>query len=174
MFFSIRHLTKFRYSRPVSESIMELRMHPRSEGVQRCLSFDLSVTPRTRVQSFRDYLSNVVHHFDVPSAHRQLTIVAESTVDVTPRPPLPERLNGTAWTQLHEQLASGDFWEMLGPSQFAHWTDLTEDFARQLGIPDREQAQRRDPLELLREAQLDLAARDRLRAQNHTRRFAGR
>jgi len=151
MFYSIRHLTKFRYSRPVSESIMELRMHPRSEGVQRCLSFDLSVTPRTRVQSYRDYLSNVVHHFDVPSAHRQLTIIAESTVDVTARLPLPERLEATAWTQLNEQLASGDFWEMLAPSQFAHWTDLTEQFARQLGIPDREQAQRRDPLELLRE-----------------------
>jgi transglutaminase-like putative cysteine protease len=151
MFYSIRHLTKFRYSRPVSESIMELRMHPRSEGVQRCLSFDLSVTPRTRVQSYRDYLSNVVHHFDVPSAHRQLTIIAEAMVDVTPRAPLPDRLNGNAWAQLREQLAAGDFWEMLAPSQFAHWSDLTEDFARELDIPDREQAQRRDPLELLRE-----------------------
>ena len=151
MFYSIRHLTKFRYARPVSESIMELRMHPRSEGVQRCLSFELSVTPRTRVQSYRDYLSNVVHHFDVPSAHRQLTIIAEAMVDVTPRAPLPDRLNGNAWAQLREQLAGGDFWEMLAPSQFAHWTDLTEDFARELGIPDRDEAERRDPLELLRE-----------------------
>jgi len=30
MFYSIRHLTKFRYSAPVSESVMELRMCPRS------------------------------------------------------------------------------------------------------------------------------------------------
>lgn len=151
MFYSIRHLTKFRYSRPVSESIMELRMHPRSEGVQRCLSFELSVTPRTRVQSYRDYLSNVVHHFNVPSAHRQLTIIAEAMVDVATRTPLPDRLSAEAWPQLREQLAAGDFWEMLAPSQFAHWTDLTEDFARQLGIPDQTQAQQRDPLELLRE-----------------------
>ncbi len=27
-FYSIRHLTRFRYSQPVSESIMETRMHP--------------------------------------------------------------------------------------------------------------------------------------------------
>ena len=151
MFYSIRHLTKFRYSRPVSESIMELRMHPRSEGVQRCLSFELGITPRTRVQSYRDYLGNVVHHFDVPGAHRQLTIIAEAMVDVSPRPPLPDRLSDDAWKQLREQLAAGDFWEMLAPSQFTNWTDLTEDFARDLGAPDGEQALYRDPLELLLE-----------------------
>ena len=151
MFYSIRHLTKFRYSRPVSESIMELRMHPRSEGLQRCLSFELTVWPRARVQSYRDYLSNVVHHFDVPGAHRQLAIIAEAMVDVTPCPPLPERLNADAWEQLRGHLATGDFWEMLAPSKFAHWTDLTEDFATALGIPGPEQAERRDPLELLLE-----------------------
>jgi transglutaminase-like putative cysteine protease len=151
MFYSIRHLTKFRYSRPVSESIMELRMHPRSEGVQRCLSFEVNVTPKTRVQSYRDHLQNIVHHFNVPSAHRQLTIIAEAMVDVSPRLPLPDRLNDNAWIELREQLAAGDFWEMLAPSQFAHWTDLTEDFARQFNIPDREHAEQRDPLELLRE-----------------------
>lgn len=151
MFYSIRHLTKFRYSRPVSESIMELRMHPRSEGLQRCLSFELNVAPRARVQSYRDYLGNVVHHFDVPGAHRQLAIIAEAMVDVTPRPALPERLGADAWDQLRSQLAAGDFWEMLAPSQFAHSSDLTEEFASGAGIPDRQEAERRDPLEVVRE-----------------------
>jgi len=66
MFYSIRHVTKFRYSAPVSESILEARMQPRSDGPQRCLSFQLSVHPRRRVYSYRDYLGNTVHHFDVP------------------------------------------------------------------------------------------------------------
>ena len=35
MFYSIRHLTRFRYTSPVSESLMEVRMHPRTEGEQR-------------------------------------------------------------------------------------------------------------------------------------------
>ena len=34
MFYSIRHVTRFRYSAPVRESVMELRMQPRSEGPQ--------------------------------------------------------------------------------------------------------------------------------------------
>src|ERR1035438_4966660 len=119
MFYSIRHLTQFRYSSPVSESTMELRMQPRSEGLQRCLSFQVTVTPRTRVQSYRDYLGNLVHHFDVPSAHRHLMIVAEATVDVAAAANMPPRLDDDAWKHLDAQLGSGDFWEMLTPSQFA-------------------------------------------------------
>ncbi len=84
MYYSIRHVTKFRYSDPVSESLMEARMQPRSEGSQRCLSFQLMVQPKARVQFYRDYLGNTVHHFDVPGRHRQLSIVADALVDVQP------------------------------------------------------------------------------------------
>jgi transglutaminase-like putative cysteine protease len=151
MFYSIRHLTKFRYSTPVSESMMELRMHPRSEGLQRCLNFQVNVTPRTRVQQYRDYMGNVVHHFDVPGAHRQLTIIAESMVDVAPRETLPAELGDDAWGQLDAQLANGDFWEMLAPSQFAQWTALIEEFAQELHVPTADRARERDPLELIAE-----------------------
>ena len=63
-FYLIRHLTKFLYADQVSESLMEARMHPRSDNNQRCLSFSLSVSPRCRVFSYRDHLGNNVHHFD--------------------------------------------------------------------------------------------------------------
>src|ERR1035438_9100458 len=82
MYYSIRHLTKFLYSNPVSESMMETRMHPRSDQNQRCLTFHLSVSPRCRVFSYRDHLANQVHHFDIPGQHGQLVIVAESLVEV--------------------------------------------------------------------------------------------
>ena len=35
MFYSIRHVTRFVYSLPVTESVSEVRMQPRSEGNQR-------------------------------------------------------------------------------------------------------------------------------------------
>jgi len=151
MFYSIRHLTKFRYSALVSESIMELRMQPRSEGLQRCLNFQVTITPRARTQSYRDYLGNTVHHFDVPSAHRHLLIVAEALVDVTPPPEPPARLSDYAWAQLDAAIAAGDYSEMLTPSQFAQPTELLRDFAEELRVPDREEARRRDPLDLVRE-----------------------
>ena len=91
MYFSIRHLTKFLYSNVVSESMMETRMHPRSDQNQRCLTFHLSVSPRCRVFSYRDHLANHVHHFDIPGQHGQLVIVADATkrVPVLGRFPLP-------------------------------------------------------------------------------------
>jgi len=49
MFYSIKRQTRLRYDAPVSESLMELRMRPRSEWRQRCASFYVKVLPRTRV-----------------------------------------------------------------------------------------------------------------------------
>ena len=149
MFYNIRHLTRFRYAAAVRESLMELRMHPRSEGPQRCMGFEVNVTPRARLQSYRDYLGNVVHHFDVPGPHRQLTITAEAMVDVEAIPVLPMRLDFGAWEQLDADIAERDFWEMLAPSKFAQWTGAIEEFAAELKLPANGEARERDPLELL-------------------------
>ena len=89
MFYSIQHLTKFHYASPVSESVMEARMHPRSEGNQRCLTFHLAVSPRCRVFAYRDHVGNNIHHFDIPGQHSYLVIVAESLLDVQPSPEIP-------------------------------------------------------------------------------------
>jgi transglutaminase-like putative cysteine protease len=149
VFYNIRHLTRFRYAAQVRESLMELRMHPRSEGPQRCMGFEVNVTPRARLQSYRDYLGNVVHHFDVPGPHRQLTITAEAMVDVEAIPVLPMRLDCGAWDQLEADIAERDFWEMLAPSKFARWSSAIEEFAAELKLPLDGEARARDPLELL-------------------------
>ncbi len=146
MFYSIRHLTRFRYATPVSESLMELRMHPRTEGVQRCLSFRLSVEPRTGVYEYRDYLGNTVHHFDVPGHHRELKIVAEALVEIEPAPELPDGMEPAAWDELDAQAAAGDYWEMLMPSQFAYPTEALLSLIEPLRVQRRD-----DPLRFLRE-----------------------
>ena len=84
MFYAIRHVTRYRYSRPVWQSIMEVRMHPRTDQAQRCFTFQLSVNPRARIFSFIDHFGNHVHHFDLPAHHRALTMVADSLVNLDP------------------------------------------------------------------------------------------
>jgi len=49
MFYSLRHITRFRYSSPVHESVMELRMQPRSEGPQSLRSFQIVTNPRAQL-----------------------------------------------------------------------------------------------------------------------------
>src|SRR5687767_6442567 len=137
MFYAIRHVTRYRYSRPVWQSIMEVRMHPRTDQAQRCFTFQLSVNPKARIFTFSDYLGNHVHHFDLPAHHRALTIVAD---------PLPSALPLEAWGDLDQQIVDGDHWPMLMPSHYARSSPQLEDFARELGLAGRAE---RDPLTLL-------------------------
>ncbi len=146
MYYSIRHLTKFLYSNNVSESMMETRMHPRSDQSQRCLTFHLSVSPRCRVFSFRDHLANQVHHFDIPGQHGQLVIVAESLVEMQPSAPVPAFLAPDAWADLDEIVNHGDFWEMLYPSEFAQPTSALDELATKLDVRRRD-----DPLMVLQQ-----------------------
>ena len=146
MFYSIRHLTKFRYETPVSESVMETRMHPRNEANQRCLTFHLAVSPRCRAFSYRDYLGNHVHHFDIPGQHTQLVIIAESLVDLQTPPPLPASLDPGAWDEIDALVHEGDYWEMVLPSEFAKPTHSLLKLAAQLNVQRRD-----DPLTVLRE-----------------------
>ena len=145
-FYSIRHLTRFRYGRSISESIMETRMHPRSDSHQHCLTFSLSVSPRCRVFSYRDHLGNNVQHFDIPGEHTQLVIVAESVVEQQPMPEVPAFLAPDAWQALDELIETGDYWEMLLPSMFAVESPALIRLAAQLDVVRRD-----DPLTLVHE-----------------------
>ena len=145
-FYSIRHLTRFRYSRPITESIMETRMHPRSDTNQHCLTFSLSVSPRCRVFTYRDHLGNNVQHFNIPGEHTQLVIIAESVVEQQPLPDVPRFLSPDAWSALDDLIGSGDYWEMLLPSSFAFETTALVDLAKKIGV-----ARRDDPLMLVHE-----------------------
>ena len=146
MFYSIRHLTRFRYTSPVSESLMEVRMHPRTEAEQRCLSFQLLVDPRTRINMYRDYLGNSIHHFDVPAKHLELRIVAEALVEIEPPPDLPQALPRESWAQLDSEVGAGDYWEMLMPSTFAQPGEGLLSLVEPLRVSRRD-----DPLTFLRE-----------------------
>lgn len=146
MFYAVRHFTRFRYSQPVWQSAMELRMHPRSENTQRCFSFQLSISPEARVFSYKDHLGNLVHHFDVPGQHQQLTITADALVEVENPTPLPESLGPGAWDELDAMIDQHDYWDMLMPSRFAHSSPEVEELARTLEVGERGG---REPLELL-------------------------
>jgi transglutaminase-like putative cysteine protease len=146
MHYAVRHITKFRYSAPVTESVMQVHMQPRREGTQHCLAFELSTDPRARITACRDYMGNIVHHFDIPAAHTQLTITAQAVVTILPSPPAPDALDPAAWDELDALVAAGDYAEMLVPSHFARPTSLVRELAAELRIE-----RRGDPLALLRE-----------------------
>jgi len=54
MIFTIRHSTYYRYSRPVLLNPQRLRFHPRDDGAQRVIEFQLNITPTP--QGYNDHL----------------------------------------------------------------------------------------------------------------------
>lgn len=146
MYYRIRHLTRYYYSAPVHESLTEVRMHPRTEGRQRCLDYQLAVTPKARVHLYRDFLGNSVHHFGIPAPHNELNIMAESVVEMRNFDELPKSLGPGAWAELDTEVKHGDYWEMLLPSAFCSATPLLLELAATLSSVRRD-----DPLSLLLE-----------------------
>jgi transglutaminase-like putative cysteine protease len=148
MFYAIRHFTRYRYSHYVWQSMMEVRMHPRSEGTQRCFVFQLSVNPRARIFGYTDFYGNLVHHFDLPSRHGHLTIISDALVNIDGPPSIPEVMEYEGWQDLEELVEKNDYWDMLMPSHFARSSPELEAFAGEIGATERNG---RSPLAFLRD-----------------------
>jgi transglutaminase-like putative cysteine protease len=143
--YSVRHTTRFHYEPAVRESLMEVRLQPRSEGDQRCLSFTLDVDPAANIMQYRDFAGNTVHHFDIAGTHKVVKVTAQSAVEVQPVP-APRAADGGDWADLDALIAGNDHWEMLLPSHFAQSSRSLEDLATELGCERRS-----TPLQLLTE-----------------------
>ncbi len=154
MHYTIRHVTTFAYEAPISESVMEARMQPRSDAHQQCVRFGLSTTPPSRVRMYQDPDGNIVHHFNIPGRHARMTLAAEAFVQCTAPPELPESLGNQAWERLDAATASGEFCDALNSSPFARDTELLAAFAAEIGL-----SRAADPIETVRRTMAALHTR---------------
>ncbi|MDP8231740.1 MAG: transglutaminase family protein, partial [Candidatus Zophobacter franzmannii] len=144
MQYRVRHHTRFRYSAPVSESVMKLRLQPVDQRTQRCLDFQVQLEPSAQLHNYLDHLSNRIHLFDIPTHHRQLDLRVESMVTIDPLPPLPDCLALDEWDLLDAAVHAEDHWEFLMPTPLTQPTSLLDQLAEELGL-DRSQ----DPLSVV-------------------------
>ena len=145
MIYSVRHTTTFRYEPAVRESVMEVHLQPRSDGDQRCLNFVLNVDPAANVMQYRDFMGNVVHHFDIAGKHNVVKVTAQSAVEMQ-NVAEPRAADCGDWADLDALVEGNDYWEMLLPSHFAQSSAALEQLAAELGCE-----RRGNPLGLLSE-----------------------
>ena len=119
MFYSIRHITRFRYSNPVRESVMELKMQPRSEGNQALRNFQITTNPRAQLYAYTDHFGNAVYHFNVLREHSELRIEAQSVIEVNQAPALPPAADSLEWQRYNSLNLTAEHYGLLGPSIFA-------------------------------------------------------
>src|SRR3954468_23292959 len=134
MRYTIRHVTRFDYEKPITESIMEARMQPRSDGLQRCVHFSLTTSPASRVMLYQDHEGKAAHHFSVPGRHARLTLTAQALVDCAPAEASAEAVAPGAWDALDAHARSGEWGAVRPRSQFATTTDALREFAAAIGL----------------------------------------
>jgi transglutaminase-like putative cysteine protease len=154
MRYAIRHVTRFNYESPITESVMEARMQPRTDTLQRCLQFTLLTNPSSRVMTYRDHDNNLVHHFNIPGRHSRLTVTAEALIECMTMRPMPHRLGPAAWPRVDAMAASGQWFDYLAPSTFVMETPKLEALKLEIGLE-----RGNDPLVALRRLMGEMYAR---------------
>ena len=84
--YKLAHATLFSYDASVTESYNELRLRPRHDESQSCLSFRITTYPFSKPVAHLDYFNNWVHHFHILPEHSELRVESEATVLVHPQP----------------------------------------------------------------------------------------
>ena len=74
MLLRIDHETTLRYSEPVAEAIMELRMAPQSNEDQTVLGYRPRITPQVPLTSSQDGFGNRIESFNLIAPHREVFI----------------------------------------------------------------------------------------------------
>src|SRR6202789_3201044 len=137
MHYSVRHITSFRYDTPVRESVMELRMQPRSEGPQTLRSFQISSNPRAQLYAYTDHLGNAVYHFNVLREHMELRIEAQSLIEMAPWREIAPAADPLECDRYNSFNLTPEQYDLLEPSKFAEMSQRLSEFlqARDLVKP---------------------------------------
>jgi transglutaminase-like putative cysteine protease len=77
----IVHSTHYRYSGPIAESVMEVRLRPMDGAGQRCLDFALELSSGVKPRAYVDGYGNHVHYFNLVKPHTRLSITSRSKVE---------------------------------------------------------------------------------------------
>jgi len=81
MRFRIKHVTRYVYEQPVSNSHNDVRLTPIDAPDQKRLAFSLEVTPAAAISEYRDSFGNLAHSIDIHPPHTELIISSSSVVD---------------------------------------------------------------------------------------------
>ena len=96
--YQVTHRTDYRYEKDVTASYGQLHLLPRDLDRQQRRSATITLTPGPDVLSSRqDFFGNSVSYFEIREPHRQLTVTAESVVEVADSADEVSLLSGGIW-----------------------------------------------------------------------------
>lgn len=133
--FTILHRTTYRYNELVHESYTIVHLQPRSDAMQYCTKYELTVAPRARVLSYADRFGNDVQHFSVLPDHDVLSVLARSQV-VSMRPLEPAIPTPTTRAALDEDPSLPWLHDERRESLYVAFGPELRAFAGEVGRPE--------------------------------------
>ena len=79
----VRHITRYQYSAPISETHMEVRLRPSQEMGQKLAAFELDLVPESPLREYVDGFGNHVHYFDYIPTHELVEVTSRSEVETS-------------------------------------------------------------------------------------------
>jgi len=117
MLYSVTHITRHSYQWPVSQSLNELRLTPRSLPLQQVRETEISLQPEPAMsQSRKDYFGNDVMTVAIYEPHSKFVIETNSVVDV--QKPRDETDSSIPWEEARELIAAHSDDECLAATEF--------------------------------------------------------
>ncbi len=90
MKYKVKHVTRYEYSKPVSQCLNLAYVLPRNTDRQKCRQSTVKVSPLPISAVERhDYFGNRSFHFSIEKPHKVLEVTAESLIEVKPGNELP-------------------------------------------------------------------------------------
>lgn len=117
MVYQATHITRYRYQSPVSQSLSETRLTPRTFPRQTLHESRIHIQPEPAVlEHRRDYFGNDVTTFAVFKTHDHFSATAISVVEVDPKP--WEMIPAISWEATRDQIAGQSDAALLDPYEF--------------------------------------------------------
>lgn len=133
MLLKIVHETRLDYSAPISETVMELRVTPRTTPHQTLRGLRIDVGPKANIVEYGDWLGNRVHQFSLLPLHNRILIAAQSAVECHGQGIGFGDLEGESIDPSELPLQIRDF---LRPSQLVGFDEGLSPLARELGLTE--------------------------------------
>lgn len=137
MKYLVRHVTAYRYDKPVDLASHLLHLKPRPVPGQRVLHARIRcLPPPDHATETHDHFGNATTRIFIASAHQQFEVTAESEilVDFAPPPPASETM---AWEQVAAEAPGTEAAEFLFGSSHAPALAAAADYARSCFTPGR-------------------------------------
>ena len=128
MRFRIKHVTRYVYENPASQSHNDVRLTPIDAPDQKRVAFSLEVTPDAAISEYRDSFGNLAHSIDIQPPHTELVICSASIVERLALPAEPPPRITFAEYLADDSARTKQYAEFLSPSRYVPFSDRLRRF----------------------------------------------